>query len=468
MGQAKNLIREIQRDRIAPVYLLHGEETYLVEDALSEMIELLVPGNVRDFNLDIFSSPEVSVAEVLSMANTYPVMAERRVVVVRDPAFLDPKKKTNPVQILHDSIELHRLESLGRSAALMALCLDLDPTEFAEGGTDFRRAVAAFKEDNEKELSIDDLEFLNDTAYSLTMEIDTAAKPTNASDVDRLLEYLKDQPLPTTVLIFVMTSPLDGRGRVVKTIAKVGKVVNFARLRAVRYVNRDPMYQMVTDKLKEHKKTIAPDAFSELQKKTGNDMRQIFDELDKLMTFVGARQRIERGDVAELVTRTDFDRIFDLTDAIGQRSLPLALARLKSILEKGDDHPVLIHNMLTRQIRLLLQAKLLLENGDLKQKMTRMSYDAFQNRVYKKLPSDLIDRLPDSKQLNLLKQHPYPLYLTLRQAKNFEVQELIKAMERLLEADIQLKTGRLTPGLVVEMLVMDLCSSPGNPKGVRR
>jgi len=58
--------------------------------------------------------------------------------------------------------------------------------------------------------------------------------------------------------------------------------------------------------------------------------------------------------------------------------------------------------------------------------------------------------------LNVLKQHPYPLHLTLRQAKNFTIQELIKAMERLLEADIQLKTGRLTPKLVVEMLVMEL------------
>jgi DNA polymerase-3 subunit delta len=408
-------------------------------------------------------------------------MAERRVVIVRDPAFLDPRKKTSPVKIFHDSIELHRLGSLERSAALMALCLDLEPEEFAEGGTDFRRAVEAFKEDNEKELSTVDLEFLNDTAHALTMEIDTAATPTNASDVDRLLEYLKALPLPTTVLIFVMTSPLDGRGKVVKTISKVGTVVNFGRIRAARYVNRDPMYQMVVDKLREYSKTIAPDAFTELQKKTGqivsgrlyHDMGQMFDELNKLVTFVGTRQRIEKRDVEELVTRTGFDGIFSLTDAISQKSLPLALARLKSIMDKAKqpgerDNTIFIHIMLTRQIRLLLQAKLLLENGDLKQEMTRMSRDAFQNNVYKKLPPDLIDRLPDSKPLNLLKQHPYVLYLTLRQAKNFEVQELVKAMERLLEADIQLKTGRLTPGLVVEMLVMDLCSSPKNPRGVRR
>ncbi len=468
MGQAKNLIQQIQRGRISPVYLLHGEETYLIEDTLSEMIEILVPNNMRDFNLDIFSNPDVSASEVLSMADTYPVMAERRVVVVKDPAFLNPKKKANPIETFHESRELHRTGNLQRTAVLLARCLGLEPEEFAEAGTAFKRAVAAFRKDNENELSTDDLDFLDNVAHTLATEIDVAPAFSPVNDIDRLIEYLKGQPASTTVLIFAMTSALDSRGKVVKTISKVGTVANFGRLRAVRSVNRDPMYQIVMDELKKYKRTIAPDAFSELQKKTGNDMRQIFDELNKLVTFVGSRQRIEKSDVEELVARTDSDRIFDLTDAIGQKSLPLALARLRSILEKGDDHPILIHNMLTRQIRLLLQAKLLLENGDLKPEMTRMSYDAFQKRALKSLPSELTARLPESKQLNLLKQHPYAIYLILRQAKNFTVQELTEAMERLLETDIQLKTGRLTPELVVEMLVMDLCSSHDNSRGVRR
>jgi hypothetical protein len=163
MGQAKNLIQQIQRGRISPVYLLHGEETYLIEDTLSD---------VRDFNLDIFSNPDVSVSEVLSMADTYPVMTERRVVVVKDPAFLGSKKKVNPVEIFHESRELYRAGNSARSAALLARCLDLDPEEFAEGGVAFRRAIEAFKKDNENAISSDDLEFLDDVAHTLTTEVD--------------------------------------------------------------------------------------------------------------------------------------------------------------------------------------------------------------------------------------------------------------------------------------------------------
>lgn len=460
MGQTKSLIQEIQRGRVFPVYLLHGEETYLIEDTLDEMVEALAPKNVRDFNLDIFSDPAVSVAEVLSIADTYPVMAERRVVVVKDPVFLGSGKQIDPVGIFYDSRESYRMGNLARSADLLARALDLDTEEFAEGGTAFKRAIESFKNKNEDELSPEDLEFLEEAASALTTQIDVIPAVSTTSDLDRLLEYLENGTAPTTVLIFTVTSTLSGNEKVVKVITRVGKVISFGRFRQSRYVNRDPMYQMVVARLREHKKTIAPDAFIELQKKTGNDMRQTFDELDKLVTFVGEKQRIEKGDVEGLVTRTSFDSIFDLTNAIGQRSLPLALANLKSVMEKGD-HPLLIHAMLTRQIRLLLQAKLLLENGDLKPEMARMSYDAFQRSAYKKLPPDLADKLPDSKELNILKQHPYALHITLRQAANFTIQELVNAMGRLLEADIQLKTGRLTPELVVEMLVMDLVSNVG-------
>ena len=458
MGQAKNIIQQIQRGKISPVYLLHGEETYLIEDTLAEMIELLAPKKVRDFNLDVFSDPAVSATEVLSMANTYPILAERRVVVVRDPAFLGRKKKLDPVNVFQESREAHGSGNYTRAATLLARALDLDPADFAEGGTAFRRAVDAFRKDNEDALSADDLEFLEDIGAVLATEIDIGAASSTASDVDQLLEYLQDGLSPTTVLILTSSSTLGGNTKAVKAISKVGTAANFVQLRQSRYVNRDPMYQIVVDKLKESGKAIAPDAFMELQKKTGNDMRQIFDELNKLVTFAGKRQRIEKSDVEELVSRTSSDRIFDLTNAICRKSLPLALANLKSILEKGD-HPLLIHNMLTRQIRFLLQARLMLENGDLKPEAARMNYDAFQKRVYKNLPPELVKKLPNSDKLNLLKQHQYPIYLPLQQASNFTVQELIKAMERLLEADIQLKSSQLTPELAIEMLVMDLINA---------
>jgi len=455
MGQSRSIIQEIKQGKISPVYLLHGEEAYLIDDTLEEMIETLLPKNVRDFNLDIFSDPETSVDEVLSIAKTYPVMSERRVVILKDPAFLSSSKKLDLLEIFQQSRDTYKQGNLQKSAALLARSLNLDPEEFAEGGTQFKRALDTFKKDNESSLSSDDIDFLNDTANALTTEFEMALTSTSTDSVGKLIEYAKSQPSVNTVLIIALNVSLDSSHKLVKAISQTGKVINFVKLRKSSYTSKDPMFQIVRDRLREYKKAISQDAFQELQKKTGNNMRQIFDEIDKLVTFIGERQQIEKSDIENLVTQTGYDVIFDLTNAIGQRSLPLALANLRSILEKGE-HPILIHTMITRQIRFLLQAKLLLENGDLKPEIVKMSYDVFQGRVYEKLSPQLIEKLPESKQLNLLKQHPYPIYITLKQAGNFTIQELINAMERLLEADIQLKSSYLTPEIVIETLVMDL------------
>jgi len=464
MGQSNNILDEIRKGKILPVYLLNGEETYLIENTITELIEALVPKIARDFNLDVFSTTDVSVDEVIAIADTYPVMTERRVIVVKNPGFLGAKKETDPFNVFIESRELHRIGNLSKSAGLLAKALSLTPDEFAEGGSEFTKALADFKAKHEDKLSPDDLEFLEDNARSLTAQVDVFSTPSGMSGRDRLLEWLKEQTSPNSVLIIAVNSTLNINDSLVKVVSQIGRVLSFSRLRQASDVKYDPMYKLVCDKLKSYGKTISPQAFAELSTKTGNDMGQIFDELNKIVTFIGTRQQIEKSDVEDLVTKSDFEDIFDLTRAVSQRSLPLALSTLKSIMkkvgknDKDGNPPIKIHFMLARQIRLLLQAKLLIEKGYLKPESSLSNYDSFQQQVLKKLSPQLIDMLPESKQSNLLKQSPYPMYITIQQAKNFTVNELIRAMERLLEADIQLKSGSLTPELVVEMLVIDLCS----------
>jgi DNA polymerase III delta subunit len=456
MGQSINILDEIKQGKISPVYLFHGDETYLIESTISDMIESLVPQSARQFNLDIFSSPDVSVDEIISIADTYPVMAERRVIVAKNPAFLSSKKVVNLFEVFLESREHFRSGNLTKSASLLAKALKLDFDEFAEGGMDFAKAIEDFKSEHEQELSSEDIEFLDDNTRNLTSQIDVFSVPPGSSGLDWLLEWLQSKASTISVIIITSNSTLNSNDKLVKAVTQIGRVLSFVRSRPSSNVLRDPTYKVANDRLKEHNKTISAEAFGELRNKTGNDMRKMFDELDKLLTFIGEKKQIDKKDVEDIVTKTDSERIFDLTRAVGQRSLALALANLRSIMKKGD-HPILIHTMLTRQMRFLLQAKLLLEKGFIKQDMTVLNYNDFQKRFSDKLSSEIIAMLPDSGQLNVLKQ-PYPLYIAIQQIKNFTVAELINAMERLLEADIQLKSGTLTPELVVEMLVVDLCS----------
>jgi DNA polymerase III subunit delta len=67
-----------------PLYFLYGEEQYLVEQAQRLAIEHGLDAHERDFNLDIVYGAEAEATQVIALCNSFPMMAARRVVVVRD------------------------------------------------------------------------------------------------------------------------------------------------------------------------------------------------------------------------------------------------------------------------------------------------------------------------------------------------------------------------------------------------
>src|SRR4051812_39989631 len=74
----------IHDKQFSPSYFLYGEDDFLKEDALRHLIDAAVDPATRDFNLDQRKGGEVSAESLGSLLSMPPMMAERRVVVVRD------------------------------------------------------------------------------------------------------------------------------------------------------------------------------------------------------------------------------------------------------------------------------------------------------------------------------------------------------------------------------------------------
>lgn len=68
----------------APVYFFHGDEEFLKEHAVKDLIAAAVDEPTRDFNLDVRSGADLTGETIGSLLATPPMMAERRVVVFRD------------------------------------------------------------------------------------------------------------------------------------------------------------------------------------------------------------------------------------------------------------------------------------------------------------------------------------------------------------------------------------------------
>ncbi len=78
------LLKDIHAQKLAPVYLVHGDEPFAL-DLLAEALETtVVPEAERGFNQFVLFGKDTDVGTVINYARRYPFMAERQLVVVRD------------------------------------------------------------------------------------------------------------------------------------------------------------------------------------------------------------------------------------------------------------------------------------------------------------------------------------------------------------------------------------------------
>jgi DNA polymerase III subunit delta len=74
----------VQSQQFAPVYYLHGDDDYLKDGALRDLVEAAIDSSTRDFNLEYRRGADLDAETVGSLLATPPMLAERRAVVVRD------------------------------------------------------------------------------------------------------------------------------------------------------------------------------------------------------------------------------------------------------------------------------------------------------------------------------------------------------------------------------------------------
>ena len=158
----------------------------------------------------------------------------------------------------------------------------------------------------------------------------------------------------------------------------------------------------------------------------GENLRLLYQEIEKLLTYAGPGRDLQKADVEALVHYAREARIFDLVDAIGQRQRETALRLLHQMLDDGTA-PAYLMVMFARQFRLLLQGRELLDGGAGKEAIVAA-----------------------------LKLHPFVADKVLLQARNFTLEHLERIYRRLLDADVAMKTGRAEETVALDLLVVEL------------
>lgn len=76
--------RQIKAGEIPRAIYLYGEEDVLKDEALGAILDAVVDPGLRDFNYDVRSASNLDPDAVEALCTTLPMMADRRLVVIRD------------------------------------------------------------------------------------------------------------------------------------------------------------------------------------------------------------------------------------------------------------------------------------------------------------------------------------------------------------------------------------------------
>lgn len=99
---------DLKNQSIGLLYVIGGEEAYLKQHYLKELVAQVVDENFRDFNYDEFEGNHLTIDQLITAVESYPAMAERRMVVVKDfDVFKPPASWKEPLMEMLSDLPEH-------------------------------------------------------------------------------------------------------------------------------------------------------------------------------------------------------------------------------------------------------------------------------------------------------------------------------------------------------------------------
>ncbi|MDR2043770.1 MAG: DNA polymerase III subunit delta [Clostridium sp.] len=238
---------------------------------------------------------------------------------------------------------------------------------------------------------------------------------------EKMAEYLAQ--VPETAFFLFLESEVDKRGKLFKTVQAKGCAAEFVpQEEAV-------LKRWIAQRLKKEGKSGTESTIRLFLEKTGTDMEHISMELEKLVCYCLEAQEITERDVEAVCTARISSRIFDMVGAIAEKQPQKALRLYDDLLARKEP-PLRILFLIARQCNLLLQVK----------EMKAKGYDNRTIGAKIGLP-------------------PFIAGKCVSQAARFPADELKRAVVRCVEAEEDVKTGKMNDQLGVEMLLLSVLSS---------
>ncbi len=469
-------------DSFAPVYLIYGEEM-LTKSAFDELLNAMVPASQRSINYEPLDGANENIHEVIDRVKTYSLLPGIKVVALRDSRIFYAGQDKD--RLMDSAHKAHADDNIKKAAGHLRSLMSLLNLSYEDLDKSNREKSLG----TSSALQTDDAWLDEIIAHCRENSLPIPA----AADDGRTLQLAVEKGFPPNNHLIITTDMADKRRALFKTLSNIGVVIDCSVPKGDRRADRMAQEAVLAEKknalLKVGQKTMDQAASEALYEMTGFDLRTFSNNLEKLISYVGDRREITLADVETVLKRTKVDPIFELTNALADRQTEASLFFLGSILSSGI-HPLQVFAALSNQVRKLLLAKDFVESPYGREWQAAGPYDYFQTRVIPAIVAydrELLDHIngwqsmldnetasdsaqspaktkkkPPNTTTDLLvaknPKNPYPIYLLLKKTQRFSKEELLNAFEVLSAAERNLKTGGQNPRLLLEKVILDICS----------
>lgn len=247
--------------------------------------------------------------------------------------------------------------------------------------------------------------------------IDSSAK----AFLNNILEYIKNIP-SYTILLISNFDLIDKNNPILKLASNIGTLVEYK----VPSYGRD-LSAWIENFLKENKKEINKSNLFYLTNEVSNIPASLETELQKLIDYTLDKKEIEKIDIDNIIHKTIESNIFKMVDNMFKGNARGALEILDALILQGEQYPKIMF-MIIRQFRILYSIKLLSSEG--KSPRDIMSTLKIQEFVYKNM---------------------------LKIASSWDESDIKKVLEDALETDFNIKSGKISQELGLEMFILRIC-----------
>ena len=266
---------------------------------------------------------------------------------------------------------------------------------------------------------------------------------------ERISEYIKN-PFSTNCLILEVLS-IDKRTKLAKAMSgKQGILVECNKLfdRPAPWETKKPEYDSELTKwivmhARYYDKTMNLQSAFCLLERTGNSLAIIDRQLDALSIFVGDRGEISVEDIQMFSGASHREKLFNLLDAIGMKNTLSAVKMAENIFNTGMENERKAITFDSRSIAITIVISTHKRMKDLWKIIRVLDKGGSKEEILEKryAPRPFVDKM-------------------IKQARNFNEEEMSEKWKYMLEADLLCKTSRLSPTLIIEQLITKLCMWP--------